>query len=210
MLIRDWLENVKCTKRSTAGYHASMLELSLFSTASLSPSLFAYYSILLLPSSIFRFFLHLYPKLRPSSSSSSSCSTSSSPSSFCFPSSSVLLSLPITILHPSSSLLSSPLPSSPITLVLCPSYTPLESSRYLWNLLDRASAAFLVARSKTSLEEEPPRVSVPVDPGDRGNVSIFITADASARRTPCQIAARFCRGFSRPAPPISRTPISVK
>lgn len=52
MLIRDWLENVKCTKRSTAGYHASMLELSLFSTASLSPSLFAYYSILLLPSSV--------------------------------------------------------------------------------------------------------------------------------------------------------------
>ena len=32
MLIRDWLENVKCTKRSTAGYHASMLRLSLFST----------------------------------------------------------------------------------------------------------------------------------------------------------------------------------
>lgn len=56
MLIRDWLENVKCTKRSTAGYHASMLELSLFSTrqplslsisSSITPSFFFH-----LPSSV--------------------------------------------------------------------------------------------------------------------------------------------------------------
>lgn len=30
MLIRDWLENVKCTKRSTAGYHASPYWSNIF------------------------------------------------------------------------------------------------------------------------------------------------------------------------------------
>lgn len=125
-------------------FNATTFSLFNSTTASLSLSLFAYYSILPLPSSVS---FSSYPKLRPSSSSSSS-----------LPSFSRHLS---PVLHPSSSSLSSPLPSSPITLVLCPSYytPPRESSRYLWNLLDRASAAFLVARSKTSLEEESRRVS---------------------------------------------------
>lgn len=181
MLIRDWLENVKCTKRSTAGYHASMLELSLFSTASLSPSLFAYYSILLLPSSIFRFFLHLYPKLRPSSSSSSSCSTSSSPSSFCFPSSSVLLSLPITILHPSSSLLSSPLPSSPITLSVRPTLLSRAPDIYGIFLIARPLHSSLLARRPRSKKSR--RVS-PWTPGTEG------TFQSSLRPMPVRGAHR--------------------
>ena len=138
----------------SAAPRATMLQCYNFlsfqlDSLSLSLSLFAYYSILPLPSSVS---FSSYPKLRPSSSSSS-CSSSSS-----LPSFSRHLS---PVLHPSSSSLSSPLPSSLITLVLCPSYytPPRESSRYLWNLLDRASAAFLVARSKTSLEEESRRVS---------------------------------------------------
>ena len=45
MLIRDWLENVKCTKRSTAGYHAS-LHWSTHPRPSLAVvSLFTYHSL---------------------------------------------------------------------------------------------------------------------------------------------------------------------
>ena len=45
MLIRDWLENVKCTKRSTAGYHAS-LHWSTHPRPSLAVvSLFTYLSL---------------------------------------------------------------------------------------------------------------------------------------------------------------------
>lgn len=90
-------------------------------------------------------------------------------------------------------------------LVLCLSFAA-RSSRYLWNLLDRAFAAFRFARSLRVLH-----VPALLVPGGLRGPRTFQSSLPSmpVRRTPCQIAARFCRGFSRPAP-ISRPTISLK
>ena len=83
-----------------------------------------------------------------------------------------------------------------------------RSPRYLWNLLDRAVAAFRLARSLGSACSvcccclQPALYSSLEDPGDRGTFQSSLPS-MPVRRTPCQIAARFCRSFSKTRPDIA-------